>query len=216
MIKALLFVAAGLLTTQTQIIAPKANQNTAVPDIVITKRHLNAYEARQMARNLGFSFSTKNELKSNYGYCNLVDDKNKEYTTCNSFETNVHYAYSSFTGYLFNYKKSVAETKVTIGTFKSESFCISSTVGVYDKVSFGVDLTIEREIGISAEVNHTFNIGQTISLDGYSDGMYGLMLRFYTCNKLYLKFNGNTLSGGLYITNNPSSTFSYYFGKRGA
>ncbi|MCQ2799224.1 MAG: hypothetical protein MJ228_00460 [Bacilli bacterium] len=213
MVKSLLTILAASLAIETPLIMPKANSSSATPNMSVTKRTLTASEAKQMALSLGFSFNNKSDLKNNYGQY-LVDDGS--YITSDFFETNKHYSYSAFTGYIFTNNNEIAETKVTIGSFVSESICVSSTVGVYEKVSYGVDVELAEEIGVSNTITHTVTIDQTFSLSGKANGTYGLMMRFYTCDKLYLKFSGSAISGGLLVSNNPSATYSYSFVRRGA
>ena len=208
----LLVLGAALLTIPTFANEVKTNQMTSAADRSISKQMLSASEAKAQAQALGFAFNNKTDLKNKYG--SRLRESN-DYITSEMFETNVRSSYSKFTGYTYRTNDDIAETKINISQFKSENICVSSTVGVYEKVSYGVDVSVAAEIGVSTSVSHTVSVNQTFTLSGKDPGLYGLMIRFYTCNKLYLRFSGNVLQGGYLVSNNPSTTHQYYFVKRG-
>ena len=207
-----LVLGATLLSIPAIANETKANQITNAADRYISKQTLSASEAQAQAQALGFIFTNKTDLQNKYG--SRLRESNG-YITSEAFETNIRSSYSKFTGYTYRTNDDIAETKINISSFKSESICVSSTIGVYEKVSYGVDVSLEAEIGFSASVSHTVSVNQTFTLYGKDPGLYGLMIRFYTCNKLYLRFNGTKLQGGYLVSNNPSTTHQYYFVKRG-
>ena len=214
MFKHLLILATCVLSFQAPGMLGLKKQNVVEPAMTITKRYLTAREALQMATDLGYPFTSKADFSTKERAQYFVTDG--DYVTSTNFETNVRYSYSSFTGYIFTNDNDVAVTSVAIGNFVSQNICFSETIGVYEKVSFGAGVSLETSIGLSAGVHHTVSVNKTFTLEGYDKGTYGLKMRFFTCDKLYLHFRGSTLAGGMLVSNNPATTYSYYFSKRGA
>ena len=180
-------------------------------------KELNLNETKSRLNALSITASTYSTFYRNYGKLPGYYEYKKNNVTIVSMyrlETNLKYAYTEFTGYAFKYSKEVASTSIYLSNFTSQTIKVSSAVGVYASTSFGVSTRFEETIGASATYKHNIKIDRTFTLNNMENGYYGLMMDFNTCDRLYLKFVDNKLSGSILSINNPSSSSEFYFSKR--
>ena len=209
-----ILLTATLIGTNKGNIATGTYAKAAEPRLVA----LSYSETVSTLKNItGYTYSTRYQLTSKYRDLTFTSDGIYEYATCPRFEYNVHLSEEKFTGYVFKSDSNIASTSVSFSSFTSDSLCVSSSVGVYAGTSFaGASAEISASIGASESISHTLSVSLDRQINDYSNngGHYGLYVDLYTCDKIYLKFRGNSLVGGYHGINNPSVTTGYVFKTR--
>lgn len=182
-----------------------------------TIQKLNASETMKKAKELDKNLTTITKIKiaANKNYMQTSSGSNVY--TSNNLEINKRAAYSEFTGYVFYYNGYYASESMSFNEYTSTSVSSSASIGVYASASTGfVSGELETSVGVTGGVSHTISYARILPFDGLDSGYYGLMIRFYVCDKLYLKFSGNNLVSGIYSINNPSTTVEFYLTRRNA
>lgn len=207
---ALVFSANGIKETTNSV-------NAGSTKVTNTYSELGVSATKTRLNNLGISVTSLSIFRNKYAYLpGFYESKINDTTIVSMYrlETNLKRSYTEFTGYIFKHSEKVANTSIYLSEFTSQTIKVSAAFGVYASASYVMNSRVEESIGCSLSARHTVSVNRTFSINGKTDGYYGLMMDFYTCDRLYLKFSNGELIGSILSKNNPSNVTDYHFVQR--